>query len=383
MTRSPPGPIAFVDLAAQQARIRDRLDAAMARVLDHGQYIMGPEVKAFEAELRAFTGARHALTCASGTDALLIAMMALNVGPGDAVLCPAFTYTATPETIALLGATPVFVDVDPATFNIDPSGLDAGIGLARAKGLNPVGMIAVDLFGLPADYPELSRFADAYGLFIVSDAAQSFGATLNGERAGTHGVITTPSFFPAKPLGCYGDGGAMFTGDDALAARMASIRVHGQADGPDKYAIDRIGVNSRLDTLQAAILTEKLAIFSEELEARQRFAKRYDAGLSDLPLTAPAVPDQSRSAWAQYTLRIADGRRDALAAHLKACGIPTAIYYPRPLHRQPAYAHFPAALQEGSSSGELCLCVLSLPMHPYLQADQQDYIIDCMRQGLS
>ena len=377
----PPRPIAFIDLTAQQTRIRDRLDRAMARVLDHGQYIMGPEVEALEMQLAAFTGVRHALTCSSGTDALLIALMALGVRKGDAVLCPSFTYTATPETIALLGATPIFIDVDPDTFNVDPAGLTAGLGAARAHNMRPAGLIAVDLFGLPADYSALAQFANAHGLFLLSDAAQSFGATLDNRRVGTFGIISATSFFPAKPLGCYGDGGAIFTEDDGFAARMSSIRQHGKAEGADKYAIDRIGLNGRLDTLQAAILIEKLAIFPEEIEMRQLVADRYTAGLSDVALT-PKAPATSRSVWAQYTLRIPGGKRDAVAAQLKACGVPTAIYYPRPLHHQQAYAHFPKAFADRPVSERLCTEVLSLPIHPYLLPVQQDYIIECVRQAV-
>lgn len=377
----PPRPIAFIDLTAQQTRIRDRLDRAMARVLDHGQYIMGPEVEALEMQLAAFTGVRHALTCSSGTDALLIALMALGVRKGDAVLCPSFTYTATPETIALLGATPIFINVDPDTFNVDPAGLTAGLGAARAHNMRPAGLIAVDLFGLPADYSALAQFANAHGLFLLSDAAQSFGATLDNRRVGTFGIISATSFFPAKPLGCYGDGGAIFTEDDGFAARMSSIRQHGKAEGADKYAIDRIGLNGRLDTLQAAILIEKLAIFPEEIEMRQLVADRYTAGLSDVALT-PKAPATSRSVWAQYTLRIPGGKRDAVAAQLKACGVPTAIYYPRPLHHQQAYAHFPKAFADRPVSERLCTEVLSLPIHPYLLPVQQDYIIECVRQAV-
>jgi dTDP-4-amino-4,6-dideoxygalactose transaminase len=377
----PPRPIAFIDLTAQQTRIRDRLDRAMARVLDHGQYIMGPEVEALEMQLAAFTGVRHALTCSSGTDALLIALMALGVRKGDAVLCPSFTYTATPETIALLGATPIFIDVDPDTFNVDPAGLTAGLEAARAHNMRPAGLIAVDLFGLPADYSALAQFANAHGLFLLSDAAQSFGATLDNRRVGTFGIISATSFFPAKPLGCYGDGGAIFTEDDGFAARMSSIRQHGKAEGADKYAIDRIGLNGRLDTLQAAILIEKLAIFPEEIEMRQLVADRYTAGLSDVALT-PKAPATSRSVWAQYTLRIPGGKRDAVAAQLKACGVPTAIYYPRPLHHQQAYAHFPKAFADRPVSERLCTEVLSLPIHPYLLPVQQDYIIECVRQAV-
>ena len=282
-------PIAFIDLAAQQARIRGRVDRAIARVLDHGQYIMGPEIGELERLLRQLTGARHAISCASGTDALLIALMALGVGRGDAVLCPAFTFTATPEAAALLGATPVFVDVDPETFNLAPEGIAGGIEAAKAHGLKAVGVITVDLFGLPANYARLEPLAQEHGLFVLADAAQALGAACGERRVGRFGTVTATSFFPAKPLGCYGDGGAIFTSDPDLAARMESIRLHGKAMGADKYAIERIGVNGRLDTLQAAILIEKLAIFEEEIELRNRAAARYAEGLGDAVIT-PKVP---------------------------------------------------------------------------------------------
>jgi dTDP-4-amino-4,6-dideoxygalactose transaminase len=367
-------PIPFIDLAAQQRLIRGRIDAAIARVLDHGQYIMGPEVAELERQLAAFTGAKHALSCASGTDALLIAMMAWGVKPGDAVLCPAFTYTATPETIALLGATPVFVDVDERTFNVDPAGLEAGIAAARQAGLRPLGLIAVDLFGLPADYRALHTFARDHGLWVLADAAQSFGAS-----QGTFGDITATSFFPAKPLGCYGDGGAIFTDDDRLAEVMASIRLHGKGD--DKYDIVRVGVNGRLDTLQAAILIEKLAIFEGELAARQRVAARYTAALADV-VAVPAVPAGAQSAWAQYTIRVPAERRAGIAKALQADGVPTNTYYPRPLHHQTAYRHFPISGHGLPVAERLSLEVLSLPMHPYLRADDQDRIVEAMRRSV-
>ncbi len=294
-------PIAFIDLAAQQARICARLDRAIARVLDHGQYIMGPEVAELERRLCQFTAARCAISCASGTDALLIALMALGVGRGDAVLCPAFTFTATPEAVALLGATPVFVDVDEETFNLSPASIAGGMETAKAHGLRPVGLIAVDLFGLPADYARIEPLAQECGLFVLADAAQSLGAAHGKGRVGTFGSVTATSFFPAKPLGCYGDGGAIFTRDPALAARMESIRLHGKAMGADKYAIERIGVNGRLDTLQAAILIEKLAIFEEEIALRNRVAERYAEGLGHTVIT-PKVPPGSQSVWAQYTI---------------------------------------------------------------------------------
>jgi dTDP-4-amino-4,6-dideoxygalactose transaminase len=369
-----PAPIAFVDLAAQQARIRQRVDAAIARVLDHGQYIMGPEIATLERKLAEFCGAKHAISCASGTDALLMAMMALDVKPGDAILCPGFTYTATPETIALLGAEPVFVDVDGDTFNVDPKGLAAGLEAARRRKLRPVGVIAVDLFGLAADYVPIEAFASAHGLWVMADAAQSFGASAGSRRAGQFGRVTAASFFPAKPLGCYGDGGAIFTEDDELAAVMKSIRLHGKGEGADKYDIVRIGINGRLDTLQAAILIEKLAIFTDEISARNQVADRYTAALQGHVITPP-VAAGSTSVWAQYTVRVPGGRRDAVRATLDAQGIPTMVYYPKPLHHQKAYGHYAVAGNGLPVSERLPAEVLSLPMHPYLDEATQDRII--------
>ena len=376
---TPPRAIDFVDLKAQRDRIRDKLDAAIARVLDHGQFIMGPEVAELERRLAAFTGARHVISCASGTDALLIAMMAKGVGPGDAVLCPAFTYTATPETIALIGASPVFVEVEAATFNIAPERIADGVAAARSAGLRPVGVIAVDLFGLPADYAGIAAAASAAGLWVLADAAQSFGAVYRDRNVGTLAEVTATSFFPAKPLGCYGDGGALFTDDDALADAMRSIRLHGK--GADKYDVVRIGVNGRLDTLQAAVLIEKLAIFSDELEARERVARRYHDGLAGT-VAVPVVANASRSAWAQYTLRVPGGGRDALARSLAAERIPTQVYYPRPLHHQPAYVHYPVARAGVPVAEQLPGEVLSVPMHPYLAPADQDRIIAAVRSSL-
>lgn len=374
---TPPPALQFTDLKAQQAAIRGRIDKAIGRVLDHGQYIMGPEVVQLERELAQFGGARHAISCSSGTDALLIAMMALNTGPGDAVLCPAFTYTATPETVALLGATPVFVDVDPTTFNIAPEGIAAGLEAARAHRLKPAGIIAVDLFGCPAPYDALLPLTAAEGMWLLADAAQSFGAKQGGRRTGTLAPVTATSFFPAKPLGCYGDGGAIFTDDDHLAGVMDSIRLHGKAQGGDKYDIARIGINGRLDTIQAAILIEKLAIFPDEIVKRQLVANRYDAGLAGVAVT-PKIPQGSDSVWAQYTIRVPAHRRSALAGDLKAAGVPTAVYYPRPVHHQTAYRHYPIAVGGLPVSEQLSTDVLSLPMHPYLGAEQQRYIVECV-----
>ncbi|MCW3845605.1 DegT/DnrJ/EryC1/StrS aminotransferase family protein [Sphingomonas sp. LB-2] len=371
-------PIEFIDLAAQQARLRPQIDAAIARVLDHGQYIMGPEIAAFETALADLTGAKHVISCASGTDALLIGMMALDLGPGDAVLCPGFTYTATPEAIALLGATPIFIDVDANDFNVDPARIAGGIALAKEKGLRPVGIIVVDLFGLPADYDAIR--AAAGDLWIMADAAQSLGAHSPQGKVGTFGTITATSFFPAKPLGCYGDGGAILTDEAGLAAICRSIRLHGRST-IDKYDIERIGVNGRLDTLQAAILLEKLKVFEEEVELRQTVAARYNTAFADIA-AVPPMPEGTTSVWAQYTLKVPAARRDAIQAALKAVGVPTAVYYPRPLHHQGAYRHYPFVGNGLPTSEALSAEVLSLPMHPYLSAEEQDYIIERVREAL-
>ena len=373
-------PLPFIDLQAQQARIRPALDRAIARVLDHGQYIMGPEVGLLEKRLSAFTGAPHAISCASGTDALLIILMAKGIGVGDAVICPAFTYTATPECIALLGATPVFADVREDTFNLDVNALPAALEAARMAGLKPRAIMAVDLFGLPADYDALLPFAKEHGLFVVADAAQSFGAAYKGRRVGGFGLATATSFFPAKPLGCYGDGGAIFTGDDGLAEVMRSIRLHGKGD--DKYDIVRVGINGRLDTMQAAILLEKLAIFEDEIAARQRVAQRYTAGLHN-HVKVPEVPNGLNSVWAQYTLTIPAGKRDGLGKALAGRGIPTMVYYPRGLHEQTAYQHYPVASGGVPVSARLPREVLSLPMHPYLDQETQSRVIAAVAEGLA
>jgi dTDP-4-amino-4,6-dideoxygalactose transaminase len=375
-----PEPIALIDLAAQQARIRPALDAAIARVLAHGQYIMGPEVGELERRLAAFCGAKHAISCSSGTDALLMPMMAWGIGPGDAVICPAFTFTATPEVIALLGATPVFCDVDVRTFNLDPAALPAAIETAKAKGLKPRAVMPVDLFGLPADYDAILAVAREHGLLVLADAAQSFGADYKGRKVGRIGHAATTSFFPAKPLGCYGDGGAIFTDDDALAETIRSIRLHGK--GSDKYDIVRVGLNGRIDTLQAAILIEKLAIFADEIVRRDRIARRYEAGLSNV-VTAPRVPDGMTSVWAQYTVTVPGGRRDAVAEALKRQGIASAVYYPRPVHVQQAYRHYPVSKAGAPVSERLPHEVLSLPMHPYLEPHQQDRVASAIIDALA
>ena len=371
--------IPFIDVAAQRRRLGGAIDAAVARVLDHCQFMLGPEVRTFEAELAKFCGAKHAVTCASGTDALVLALRARGIGPGDAVICPSFTFCATAEVAALVGATPVFVDVDATTFNIDASKIAGAIVAAKRAGLTPKAVIPVDLFGLPADHTAVAAAAEAEGLFILDDAAQAFGATFNNRRLGTFGHATATSFFPAKPLGCYGDGGAVLTDDDAMADDLRSLRMHGQ--GNDRYDNVRIGLASRLDTIQAAILSEKLKIFPDEIEARNRAARRYSEAASDIVIV-PQVSPGSTSVWAQYTIRIAGGGRDRLAAALKAEGIPTAIYYPIPLHRQQAYKHFPVGDGGVAVSDRLASEVISLPMHAYLDEPTQSRIIDAVRRAL-
>ena len=377
--RPNPPMIPFIDVAAQRRRLGAAIDDAVARVLGHCQFILGPEVRAFEAELAKFSGAKHAVTCASGTDALVLALRARGIGPGDAVICPSFTFCATAEVAALVGATPVFIDVDAATFNIDPNKIAGAIAAAKSAGLTPKAIIPVDLFGLPADHAAVAAAAKAEGLFILDDAAQGFGATFNNRRLGSFGHMTATSFFPAKPLGCYGDGGAVLTDDDAMADLLRSLRMHGQ--GSDRYDNVRIGLASRLDTVQAAILIEKLKIFPDEIEARDRVARRYSEGLAGAAIT-PTVPAGSMSVWAQYTIRVPGGRRDGLAVALKAEGIPTAIYYPIPLHRQQAYKHYPVGEGGVAVSDKLAAEVISLPMHAYLDAPTQDRIIDATRRAL-
>jgi dTDP-4-amino-4,6-dideoxygalactose transaminase len=349
-------------------------------VLAHCQFIQGPEVHVLEAELAAYCGARHAISCASGTDALLLVLMAWQVGPGDAVICPSFTYHATAEMVALLGATPIIADVLPDSFNLDPASCERAITTAKALGLKPRAIIPVDLFGLPADHDAIAAIGATHRLLVLDDAAQAFGASYRGKRLGTLATATATSFFPAKPLGCYGDGGAVFTDDDALAARLKSIRFHGE--GVDRSEAARIGITGRLDTIQAAVLIEKLKIFPDEIETRNRAAARYSPALADIAIV-PRAGNQSTSVWAQYTIRLKPGQRDGVAAALKADGIPTAIYYSKPLHRQPAYRHFPLADGGVPVSERLAGEVLSLPMHAYLEPPIQDRIIESVRRALA
>jgi dTDP-4-amino-4,6-dideoxygalactose transaminase len=372
-------PIAFIDLETQRRRLGGRIDDAVARVLNHCQFILGPEVGLLEADLAEFCGARHAVSCSSGTTALALVLMAKGIKAGDAVLCPSFTFAATAEVVAWTGATPVFVDIDPDSFNLDPASLESGIATARNLGLRPAAVIPVDLFGQPADYDAIEPVCDAHGLWMLTDAAQSFGAVYRGRRVGTIGLATATSFYPSKPLGCYGDGGAVFTDDGDLAEAIRSIRVHGQ--GTDKYDNVRIGLNARLDTLQAAVLIEKLQIFAEELELRNVAASRYDAALASVA-AVPRLIAGATSVWAQYTIRVPAGRRDPLAAALKGQGIPTSIHYPKPLHRQTAYCMYPVAGNGLPVSDRVAAEVVSLPMHPYLDEKDQERIADAVKAAL-
>jgi len=380
--------IPFIDLAAQQVRLKPRIDAAIQKVLAHGGYVMGPEVGKFEALLAEFGRAKFALSCGNGTDALALPLMAWEIGAGDAVFCPSFTFAATPEVIPWTGATPVFVDILPGTYNLDPEHLEAAILAVKAKGeLKPAAVIAVDLFGQPADYPRISQVCRRHGLKLISDSAQGFGSTLYGESPMRWADAATTSFFPAKPLGGYGDGGAVLTDDAALFERMDSLRIHGKLVKSDinghalqhdpKYLNMRIGMNSRLDTMQAAILIEKLSVFPEEIELRQDVAQRYSDGLADHVLSTPRMIEGGLSVWAQYVIEHRD--RDGLAAHLKTLGVPTAVYYPVPMHRQAPYAHFPVGPGGLPVSDAKSSTVLALPMHAYLTEDVQDRIIEGVR----
>lgn len=369
----------FIDLAAQQRGIRERIDAGIANVLDHGEYIMGPEVKELETKLAAFCGTNHCISCANGTDALVLAMMALGVGPGDAVIVPSFTFAATAEAPCIVGATPIFAEIDATTYNMDPSSLVRCIQAARDAGLAPKAVIAVDLFGLPADYAAINEIVQAEGLKLIGDSAQGWGGTIDGKMTGSFGDVTTTSFFPAKPLGCYGDGGALFTDDAGMAKLLDSLRVHGK--GTEKYDNVRIGTNSRLDTIQAAILLEKLAIYATEIDARNQVADRYTAALHN-HFRTPHVPDGYRSIWAQYTLCAAnEAERTAAMARLKDAGIPSVVYYPRPLHTQSAYAGFPIDPDGLAVSENIATRVFSLPMHPNLSKTDQDQVINALTAG--
>ncbi|MEO8113543.1 MAG: DegT/DnrJ/EryC1/StrS aminotransferase family protein [Phenylobacterium sp.] len=380
-------PIPFIDLQAQRKRLGQPLEDAILQVVRSGAYILGPEIAELEAALVEFGQAPYALSCGSGTEALILPLMAWGIGPGDAVFCPSFTFAATAEVMPLVGATPVFVDIDPITYNMDAESLDAAIAQVKRGGqLIPQAVIAVDLFGQPADYPALAKVAQKHGLRLIADSAQGFGCTLDGYHPIHWADVTTTSFFPAKPLGCYGDGGAVLSKDEGFHDLLTSLRVHGQAVKSDvagrkfehdpKYLNMRIGMNARMDTIQAAVLLQKLTIFEDEIVARNRVADRYAEGLGDL-VTVPQVIDGGVSVWAQYTIETDD--RDGLAASLREQGIPSAVYYPIPIHRQDIYSDYPTApmgltVTEGKSRK-----VISLPMHPYLTADHQDQVIAAVR----
>jgi UDP-2-acetamido-2-deoxy-ribo-hexuluronate aminotransferase len=387
MSQMPLSPIGFVDLLAQRRRLGACIDEAVMGVVNAGAYILGPQVSAFERELAQFGQAKYALACANGTDAMMLPLMAWGVGPGDAVFCPSFTFAATGEVMPLVGASPVFVDVLPDTYNMDPDSLEAAITMIKAEGkLVPKAIIAVDLFGQPADYPRISAIARAHGLKLMADSAQGFGCTLDGKHP-IHWVdVATASFFPAKPLGCYGDGGAVLTNDFALWELMDSLHVHGKATKSDlegktfdhdpKYLNVRVGINSRLDTIQAAILLEKLKIFPDEIDMRNAVAKRYNELLSGI-VTVPAVIEGGISNWAQYTIEL--DHRDAFSVFAKTWGVPTAAYYPMPIHTQQVYSHYPTSPTGLKTTEAKAGRVLSLPMHPYLDTVTQDHIVACIK----
>ena len=367
----------FIDLKRQQDVIREKLDQKISDVLDHGQYIMGPEVYKLEEKLAKYVGVKHCISCSSGTDALLIPLMARGIGPGDAVLTTPFTYIATAEVIRMVGATPVFVDIDRNTYNINPDLILMALQLAQEKGLSPKSIISVDLFGLSADYKQIEKIANEYDLFLLEDAAQGFGGKMNGKKAGSFGDVAATSFFPAKPLGCYGDGGAIFTHDDNLAQKMISIRVHG--GGSDKYDNIRLGINGRIDTLQAAILLEKLAIFSEEVVKRSEVAKYYSSNLLNYYKT-PYIPHGYTSSWAQYSLLAKSlEERDSIIKHLKSHDIPTMIYYKIPLHLQKVFTDLDYKLGDFPVAEDCSERIFSIPMHPYLDRSQQDTIIAALK----
>ena len=376
--------IAFIDLQAQRLRLNGAIEAAVADAVVEGAWVMGPQVRQFEAGLAAFGQAKHALGCANGTDALILPLMAWGLRPGDAIFVPSFTFAATAEIVPWLGCTPIFVDIDPRTYNMDPASLTAAIEGVIADGkLKPRVVIAVDLFGQPADYPAIKAICDRHGMKLISDSAQGFGCTLNGEHPLKWADVTTTSFFPAKPLGCYGDGGAVLTNDDDMAQELDSLRVHGKAVAKDligrtfehdtKYLNMRVGMNSRLDTIQAAVLIEKLKVFGQEIEWRNRIAARYNERLAPHVAAVPHVIAGGVSNWAQYTIEHED--RDGLAAHLKAQGVPTAVYYPIPCHLQPAYEKYPSGAGGMAVTEAKKDVVISLPMHSDLDEATQDRVI--------
>lgn len=374
----------FRDLSAQYAALKGGIDAGIARVLEHGRYIGGPEVAELEGRLAEYVGAKHCITCANGTDALQLALMAWGVGPGDAVFVPDFTFFASGEAPALLGATPVFVDVDETTFNMDFVSLEKAVRFVEEQtDLVPKAVVAVDLYGLPADYPAIREVCERRGMLLLEDGAQGFGGSIGGKMACSFGDISTTSFFPAKPLGCYGDGGAVFTDSDEWAALVRSYAVHGK--GSMKYDNVRVGVNSRLDTLQAAVLLVKLEAFERcELDAVGEAAALYDGMLAESGLVLPTVPEICRSSWAQYTVQLPDGcDRDALQTRLKGQGTPTMVYYPKPMHEQRAFEGAHLCPDGCPVTKRLCKTVLSLPMGPYVKSDEVNIVAKALKAELA
>ena len=385
MKPPPPNMLPFIDLAAQQAQIRPQIEAAITRVLDHGQYIMGAEVDALEDALADFTGARHAITTSSGTDALMLCLMALGVKAGDAVIVPSFSFAASAEVLPCLGAVPIFAEVDAAHFTLDPARLDDALTAAQMAGFSVVGIIPVGLFGQPADMARINAFAEKHGLWVIDDAAQSLGSTRDGKRAGQMADMTATSFFPAKPLGCYGDGGAIFTDDDTRADIARSARQHGM--GKMRYQYERIGMTARMDTIQAAILLEKLKLFPDELKQRQRLADTYKNAFKSI-LTPQALPANATSSWAQYAVLLPPKNsggisRENLQTRLKTQGIPTAIYYPKGIHEHPPYANYPITQGGLKITEDLCQRILALPFHAWLDNDSQDYIIGAVKDAIA
>ncbi len=366
----------FIDLKAQQQLIREKIDQRINKILDHGQYIMGPEIDELEERLSNYVGVKHCITCSSGTDALLISLMAMKIGPGDAVITTPFTYVATAEVISLVGATPIFCDIYNRTFNMDPEGLKKAYNLAISKNLKPKAIMPVDLFGLPARYRLIEKFAKDNDLKVIEDAAQGFGGNINEKNAGSFGDVAGTSFFPAKPLGCYGDGGAIFTSDDELAYKMKSIRIHG--GGKDKYENNRIGINGRLDSLQAAVLLEKIEIFDKELKSRNNAAEYYTQNINKKCIP-PLIPDKYYSSWAQFSIILPeDKKRDEIINTLRANGIPSMVYYKIPLHLQKGYSKYGNKIGDFIISENVSKKILSLPMHPYLSLDDQDRILNAI-----
>ena len=372
--------IAFIDLKAQQTRIRDKIETGFRTVLDHGAYIMGPEITALETRLGDWTGATHNITCSSGTDALLLTLMGLELRAGQGVIVPSFTFAASAEVMPCMGAIPVFAEIESNSFNLDPEKLSAALAAGKNAGIDVVGIIGVGLFGQPANYAAIKTFANDHGLWLIDDAAQSFGATLNDHPVGQLADVTCTSFFPAKPLGAYGDGGAIFTDDAKIAEIIRSCRTHGM--GQDKYENVRIGMTGRLDSMQAVVLDAKLDIFADELALRQQVADHYAALLEHL-VGVPVLSHGATSSWAQYVIKLPRGtNRVALIEEMRAAGVPTAIYYPIPMHKQPPYAQYPVSESNLPVTMDLCDRVLALPMHPYLEPSQQEHIAASLKQAL-